>query len=137
MFLGTDIDERTDVYLLGATLHQVLTGSVRSRAPADRPATARAFRDQLAELLHRRSALALSDAAAERLAQLQALLDGAGSGRPPNDLAAAYRLATEGRAARARTEVRELPLLTRTIRRSGPHATQRGSDARLDTGSLR
>jgi hypothetical protein len=134
MFLGTEIDERTDVYLLGATLHEVLTGSHRhdgaellhvlqsallskpveydaavpeflaalcnaatARAPEKRPANARAFRDQIAEFLHRRSALALSDAAAERLAKLQALLDGAGRGGPPSDLSAAYRLATEAR----------------------------------------
>lgn len=134
MFLGNPVDERTDVYLLGSTLHQALTGSHRhegdelmhvlqssllsnpfaygeevpeflaalcnaatSREPAARPANARVFRDQLADFLHRRSSMALSDAAAERLAALRALLDAAPDGGPPSDLANAYRLATEAR----------------------------------------
>ena len=68
-----------------------------AREPADRPQSARAFREHIAEFLHQRSALALSDAAAERLAHLHALLDGAPENAPPGDLAAAYRLATEAR----------------------------------------
>jgi serine/threonine-protein kinase len=134
MFLGNPVDERTDVYLLAATLHQVLTGTFRhegselmyvlqssllsnpvkyddgvpdflaslcntatSREPDARPQSARAFRDQLAEFMHRRSSMALSDAAAERLATLRAQLDGAKDEAPPADLALAYRLATEAR----------------------------------------
>ena len=134
MFLATTIDERTDVYLLGATLHELLTKRLRhegadivqvlqsallskpvtyeahvpeqlaalcnqstAREPADRPQTARAFREHIAEFLHQRSALALSDAAGERLARLHALLDGAGENAAPRDLAATYRLATEAR----------------------------------------
>ncbi len=134
MALGQPLDERTDVYLLGATLHKVLTGCFRhdsteifqllrssmlsapiqyaptvpeylaalcneatARAPGDRPANARVFRERIAEFLQRRSALALSDAAAERLAALHALIDAAEHADAPRDLASAYRLATEAR----------------------------------------
>ena len=134
MLLGGALDERTDVYLLGATLHEILTARCRhegrevmqvlraalasqpvaydatvpellgqlcnaatARDPGGRPANVRAFRDEITEFLQRRSAMALSDAAAERLGQLQALLDGAKEGGAPSDLASAYRLATEAR----------------------------------------
>jgi serine/threonine-protein kinase len=134
MFLGGTLDERTDVYLLGATLHEVLTARCRhegkdvmevlraamvskpvlydgsvpellatlcnaatARDPGRRPKDVRAFRDEIAEFLQRRSAMALSDAAAERLARLNALLGAAENGGAPTDLAAAYRLATESR----------------------------------------
>ncbi len=104
MVVGGAVDERTDVYLLGATLHFVLTRSARhtgdslrdvvmaaarsSQAmyddsvpellgqlanqatawdPRERPASAREFRDRLADYLKHRSSIALAERARLRL----------------------------------------------------------------------
>lgn len=134
MVRSAKTDERTDVYLLGATLHTILTGRARhagknamavfhaalrsspvdydpsvppklatlcNRAtaadPAERPPSAQAFREEIADYLRHRSARALSDAALDRLATLEELLGSAPGGSLPPDLAYAYRLATEAR----------------------------------------
>lgn len=134
MLLGDAVDERTDIYLLGATLHEVLTGkprhdgastheilhSIAMSAPFDydaavapdlarlcnratsvdraqRPASAEEFRKELAEYLHRRYAMVLCEAALERMRALEALLAAAPSESVPEDLAGAYRNATEAR----------------------------------------
>jgi serine/threonine-protein kinase len=140
MVLGGEIDERTDVYLLGATLHEILTGlprhtgeSVRavlhaalasspyaygddvpevlaglcnratSRDPAERPPSARAFREELLGFQRRRSTQALFEVAIARLRALEELLASVPDApanterRMPSDLALVYRLATEAR----------------------------------------
>jgi hypothetical protein len=74
-----------------------LCNAATARDPAARPQDVRAFRDQVAEFLQGRSALALSDAASARLSRLTALLAGAAAQEAPSDLAAAYQLATEAR----------------------------------------
>ncbi|MBL8719002.1 MAG: protein kinase, partial [Myxococcales bacterium] len=108
MVVGGALDERTDVYLLGATLHHVLTGEPRharpsvretllaaaeskpieypsttprhlaelanaatARDPADRPASAAAFRQGLLEHLRHKSSVALAASAIERVAALR------------------------------------------------------------------
>jgi len=110
MVVGGLLDERTDVYLLGATLHHVLTGEPRharpsvretllaaaeskpfeypagtprhlaalanaatARDPADRPASAAAFRQGLLEHLRHKSSVALAASAIERVATLRDL----------------------------------------------------------------
>lgn len=132
MTRGGVVDARTDVYLLGATLHEVLTREPRHpganlhavlfhafrsephsydpsvpdelaelcnrathREPGERPATARAFRQALAEVQRHKSSTALAQAAAERLGALQALLrdDPSGEGEPTR----AHRLINECR----------------------------------------
>jgi eukaryotic-like serine/threonine-protein kinase len=102
-----ELSARTDVYLLGATLHYVLTGQYRNKGgdlievlksaqrtapfeyaasvprelaelanrstahdPADRPPSAAAFREALAEYLAHRGSLSLATAASERLGEL-------------------------------------------------------------------
>jgi serine/threonine-protein kinase len=134
MLLGNESDERTDVYLLGATLHHVLTGQSRhvgatvravlraalasepftydphvpealaslcnratARDPTARPASARAFREEILRFKSRRSMQGLCDAALERLRSLDDLLGQAPEGRVPSDLPLAYRLAAEAR----------------------------------------
>jgi eukaryotic-like serine/threonine-protein kinase len=133
MVLGESISPRTDVYLLGATLHHLLTGRARhdgttvmevlhhaalsapfayddtipdelarlcnratARRPEDRPASAAELREAIANFLRHKSARALCEAALERLAALEKILEAAPSGVPA-DLTAAYRLATEAR----------------------------------------
>ena len=107
MAAGTTIDARTDVYLLGASLHLILTGRHRHPGssvpealqhaaesppfayspevpvelaalanrschldPAQRPASAREFRDALKTFTRHRDAVALGTQAAARLAEL-------------------------------------------------------------------
>lgn len=111
MATGATVDERTDVYLLGSTLHMILTGTMRhpgptvkdalalatdskafdyraaiprelaelaNRAchvdPAQRPATAKAFRDELTLYARHRDARSLADQAMQRMAELETLL---------------------------------------------------------------
>jgi len=106
------VDARTDVYLAGAALHNVLTGEPRNRGenifdmvldaraaapypygpgvppelaaicnqatardPADRFPSALALRRTLAEYLHHRGSIALSDRAAAQLVEIRAMLD--------------------------------------------------------------
>jgi hypothetical protein len=121
-------DARTDVYLLGATLHYVLTGAPRhagatildrlltaresrpvaygpeipeelaalcnratSAKPAERPATAKAFREAITDYLHHRAAAALGEAAWASLKQLRTLLTAAA----PVELRQLHALMTE------------------------------------------
>src|SRR5690606_25167282 len=102
------VDARTDVYLLGATLHHVLTGRPRHKGasgpqalfaalvsapveygeevpeelaalanaataadPSERPASAAAFRDRLADFLRHRSSRRMASAAEQRLDALR------------------------------------------------------------------
>jgi predicted Ser/Thr protein kinase len=132
MVLGRTLDVRTDVYLIGATLHEVLTGQPRhtgksmmevarnamlsepfaygadvpeelarlanratSRDPKNRPESAAALREDIALFLRHRAARAIADAARERLAALETLLEEATL--PAKDVARAYRLVAEAR----------------------------------------
>jgi len=110
MARGDRVDARTDVYLLGATLHRILTGEPRhiganvraavasalesapvdyppdvpaelaaianlatSRDPADRPASAGALRESIADYLRHKGSIALAQSARDRMATLRAL----------------------------------------------------------------
>jgi serine/threonine-protein kinase len=113
---GPHITALTDVYLLGATLHHILTGRppragcsleealrrardsapyryppsvpgelaalanrAMARVPDERPMSAAAFREAIADYLSHRSSVAISTEAAGRLDQLLALQPGIGS----------------------------------------------------------
>lgn len=108
---ASDIDARTDVYLLGSTLHEILTGkpphakatlydallaasasepleypedapaelvvlcrAAMARNQDERPASAKAFREEIAAFLRHRTSLALTTAACEKLEALKAKL---------------------------------------------------------------
>lgn len=131
---GGPIGVHTDVYLLGSTLHYVLTGRFRhdgeklqdalmsafcsephsydatvpeelaalcnratSRSAADRPASAPAFRQAIADFLRHQASIALADEAHERLTRLEALLRESDDDEAPDDLKRAYQLVTECR----------------------------------------
>jgi eukaryotic-like serine/threonine-protein kinase len=133
MVAGGPLDARADAYLLGATLHELLTGEPRHRGatlhevlagayrsepfvyddsvpralaelcnrathadPNQRPASAQAFREDLARFLRHRGSIAIAEEALRCLGELQALLDEAGD-MPPPDLRGAYELATQSR----------------------------------------
>jgi serine/threonine-protein kinase len=132
------LDARSDVYLLGATLHEALTGRPRHEGatlhavllaaylseppadapgmpedlaslvrrataadPADRPATAARFREELAAFLRHRAAGRLADDAIARLDAVDARPEALGSPEAGRDL-------TEARFALTRV-VREWP----------------------------
>ncbi len=127
MASGGPVDERTDVYLLGATLHEILTGELRHQSPnvtgaiaaaylsephtydervptelgalvnrachadpAERPASAKALREAIAQYLEQRAMAALAREAVQRTERLEAL---AATESP--DLAEMDRLAAE------------------------------------------
>ncbi len=156
MVLGSALDPRTDVYLLGATLHEVLVRGYRHRGttletvlfsaalsepyeygpevpealadlcnrataqdPERRPANVGTFREELAEFLSGRSALALAEAALVRLEKLERALGDVEADAPPRDLHAAYQLGSEARfgLSQALAEHPDLPFARRGFER--------------------